>query len=67
MKTAWTAAWAYADELNDRGYPKNKAGRDASIKPDRELPVLRRDLEVEFRAGHTCTSFTSHRTSCATK
>ena len=50
IETAWTAAWEYADELNERGYPHSKAGRDASNKLVRELPVLRRELEAEFRA-----------------
>ena len=50
IETAWTAAWDYADELDERGYPKNKAGRDASKKLYRDLPALRRDLEDEFRA-----------------
>lgn len=50
METAWTAAWDYADELDERGYPQNQAGRDASKKLWRDLPGLRRDLEDEFRA-----------------
>lgn len=49
METAWMTAWDYADELDDRGYPQNQAGREASRKLYRELPVLRRDLEDEFR------------------
>lgn len=50
MESAWTAALDYTDEMNKRGYPKNKAGRDASIKLTYELPVLRRNLEDQFRA-----------------
>jgi hypothetical protein len=49
-ETAWTTAWDYMDNLNERGHPQNKEGRDASIRLYRELPVLRRTLEREFRA-----------------
>ena len=38
------------DNLNERVHPQNKEGRDASIRLYRELPVLRRTLEREFRA-----------------
>jgi hypothetical protein len=50
METAWAAAWEYVDELNERGYTHSQAGRDASKKLYRDLPVLRRELEHEFRA-----------------
>jgi hypothetical protein len=50
MDAAWTAAWDYADELNERGYTHNETGRNASRKLYSELPVLRRDLEDQFRA-----------------
>lgn len=50
METVWTAAWDYADELNERGYPQNEVGREASKELWRDLPALRRELEDEFRA-----------------
>jgi len=50
MDTAWSAAWEYSDNLNERGYAHGREGRDASRKLYRDLPVLRRDLEAEFRA-----------------
>ncbi len=50
METAWTAAWDYVDNLNERGYAHGQEGRDASRKLYHDLPVLRRDLEDEFRA-----------------
>ena len=50
METAWAAAWDYVDNMNERGYAHGKEGRDASRKLYRDLPVLRRDLEDDFRA-----------------
>lgn len=50
METAWSAAWDYVDNMNDRGYAHGQEGRDASRKLYRDLPVLRKDLEREFRA-----------------
>jgi hypothetical protein len=50
FETAYMTAWDYADNLNERGYPRDKEGRDASMKLMRDPPVLRRELEDEFRA-----------------
>jgi hypothetical protein len=50
IETAWTTASDYMDNLNERGHPRNKEGLDASVRLYRELPVLRRNLEMEFRA-----------------
>lgn len=49
METTYDAAWDYVDNLDDRGYPRDKEGRDASKKLWRDLPVLRQELEEEFR------------------
>jgi hypothetical protein len=50
ISTAYEAAYTYADELNERGYPQNKVGRDASLRLRSELSALREELEEEFRA-----------------
>jgi hypothetical protein len=50
LNTTQDAAYKYVDELNERGHPQNKAGRDASLQLQSELPALRKELEVEFRA-----------------
>lgn len=34
----------------ERGYPRDKEGRDASTRLYRDLPVLRSELEDEYRA-----------------
>lgn len=50
ISTAHDAAYTYADELNERGYPRDKVGRDASLRLRSELGALRGELEDEFRA-----------------
>lgn len=49
METAWMAAWDYVDNTNERGYAHGQEGREASRKLYRELPVLRKELEDQFR------------------
>jgi hypothetical protein len=50
LNTTQDAVYKYLDELNERGHPQNKAGRDASLQLQSELPALRKELEGAFRA-----------------
>jgi len=50
MAEVWKMDNDYMDDLDDRGYPKSKEGRDVAKRVREKIPALREDLAERFRA-----------------